>query len=154
MASMTAVLGLIGGLVSAAGQAKAGADRAKAEKRAAEHNARILEQQAHDEQAAAALKAKERRKDTASKSATQTALLAADGQAVDTGAALLLNEELQNRGEFLADLDQQEGDRIANTKRKQAGFERQSGRARAKAAKRQSLLSATSSVASSLGSFF
>ena len=114
--------------------------RNDAEHRAATHNATVLEQQAHDDRAAAALKAAERRRDTRGRVGTSTALLAADGQATDDGDGFRLIKDLQDRGDFLADLDLEDGERLARNKRADARFTEQSADRKIKSRSRNSLL--------------
>ena len=117
-----------------------------ADARATQRNAEIAEQQGYDERAAAAKKAAERRRDVKQRLATQTSLLAADGQSVDTGQAMDLSQDLFNRGEYLADLDQAAGDRAFESAQDEADFERKAGRRRINARSRSSLLSMAGDV--------
>ncbi len=126
---------IVGGLMEAKAQNEADAE-------AAQHNADVLNQQAHEDKAAASLQARERRRDTRQRIGTQTALLAADGQAVDEGDALRLQQDMQQRGDFLADLDEEEGERLAFAKQKDAQFGLDSSRRRIKSRGRTSLLNA------------
>lgn len=135
------------GLAVAGGIAQSNAQN-KADAKAAQHNINVLNQQAHDDKAAAALKAAERRKDTRQRVGSQTALLAAEGQSVDSGDALRLTQDVQQRGDFLADLDQAEGDRLARAKLADADFIRKSTNRRIKSRSRMSLLNAAGTFAS------
>ena len=117
-----------------------------ADARAAQRNAEIAEQQGYDERAAAAKKAAERRRDVKQRLATQTSLLAADGQAVDTGQAMDLSQDLFNRGEYLADLDQAAGDRAFESAQDEANFERKIAKRRIRGRSRTSLLNMAGDV--------
>ena len=122
----------------------------EADAKATRRNAEIAEQQGFDERAAAARKASERRRDVKQRLATQTSLLAADGQAVDTGQAMDLSQDLFNRGEFLADLDQAQGDRAFENAQDEAEFIRKAGKNRIKGRSRSSLLTMAGDAAGGL----
>lgn len=154
LASSVTPLGLVGtglGVASSVAQGNAEATNIRnqgiAQQQAAERNALILERQAQEDRAAASLKAVEKQKQTRRALASQTALLAAQGQDTTSGQPLLLADQLQQRGDYLADLERAEGERLAGAKLRDARDTRISGdtafsnsQRQAKSVKRSSLL--------------
>lgn len=117
------MIGLIGGFV-----------RAKSERQAAEHNALIKERQSGEERAAAQLVANEKRLERDQLVSTQRALLAAQGQDLGSGQALLITSKAYERGERIARTAEIEGDISRDALLADARFERESGQVRARTA--------------------
>lgn len=124
----------IGSMLSGVVGLMAGAAQARAERQAAEHNARVKERQATEEREAAQLAAREKRMERDRLIASQRALLAAEGQDLASGQPLLITQKAFERGEQIARITEIEGDETRDALLADADFERQAGEARARQA--------------------
>ena len=112
----------------AASSAFGAIQQGKAQNRAAQTNAALMERQATREAAIGKLNAK-RQRDSAEKLAgTQRALLAGGGGDQSTGSSLLLQEGLAQEGEFNARLAESNAQEAVYSRQAQAAVERASGK--------------------------
>ena len=91
-------------------QAVGGAVSSRAERKAGAYQEAVLARQAAREREIASLQADRQRKKTEQMSATQRAVLAARGQDISTGSALLVQEDLAEEGEYQARLTEAGGE--------------------------------------------
>ena len=118
------VLGAASMLSSAAGATQQG----YATQQATNYQARVHEQQATREREIGELKASRVAQDTARIAASQRALLAGQGRSLSSGAALLVQEDLEEAGKVTQMLARDEGEVKSRSLREQAVLERMKGK--------------------------